>query len=58
MNAKISVFVTGVEAIIYLFLCNLHDCTFKNSRIIHPQSSYFSQEVGYFITYSIVSVYL
>ena len=29
MNAKISVFVICVEAIIYLLLCNLHDCTFK-----------------------------
>ena len=30
MNAKISVFVICVEAIIYLLLCNLHDCTFNN----------------------------
>ena len=29
MNAKISVFVIYVEAIIYLVLYNLHDCTFK-----------------------------
>ena len=29
MNAKISVFVICVEAIIYLLLFNLHDCTFK-----------------------------
>ena len=29
MNAKISVLVIGVEAIIYLLLYNLHDCTFK-----------------------------
>ena len=29
MDAKISVFVIGVEAIIYLLLYNLHDCTFK-----------------------------
>ena len=28
-NAKISVLVIGVEAIIYLLLYNLHDCTFK-----------------------------
>ena len=27
MNAKISVFVIWVEAIIYLLLYNLHDCT-------------------------------
>ena len=29
MNAKISVFVTCVEAIIYLLLYDLHDCSFK-----------------------------
>ena len=29
MNAKISVFVICVKAIIYLLLYNLHDCTFK-----------------------------
>ena len=29
MNAKIYVFVICVEAIIYLLLCNLHDCTFN-----------------------------
>ena len=29
MNVKISVFVISVEAIIYLLLYNLHDCTFK-----------------------------
>ena len=29
MNAKISVFVVCVEAIIYLLLYDLHDCTFK-----------------------------
>ena len=33
MNAKISEFVICAEAIIYLLLRNLHDCTFKqNSR--------------------------
>ena len=29
MNAKISMFVNCSEAIIYLLLYNLHDCTFK-----------------------------
>ena len=29
MNAKISVFAICAEAIIYLLLQNLHDCTFK-----------------------------
>ena len=31
MNAKISMFVVCVEAIIYFLLYNLHDCTFKRS---------------------------
>ena len=30
MKAKISVFVICVEAIIFLLLYNLHDCTFNN----------------------------
>ena len=29
MNAKISLFIVYVEAIIYLLLYNLHDCAFK-----------------------------
>ena len=29
MNAKVSAFVICVEAIIYLLLYNLHDCTFN-----------------------------
>ena len=33
INAKLSVFVIGVEAIIYLLLYNLHDCTFNASEI-------------------------
>ena len=33
MNAKISVFVTCIEAIIYLLLYNLHDCTFKQNKL-------------------------
>ena len=31
MNAKISVFIVCVEAIIYLLLYNLHHCTFKKN---------------------------
>ena len=31
MNAKISVFVIYIKAIIYLLLYNLHDCTFNCS---------------------------
>ena len=30
MNVKVSVFVICDEAIVYLLLYNLHDCTFKN----------------------------
>ena len=30
MNAKISVFVICVEAILYFLLHNLHDCTFNS----------------------------
>ena len=29
MNIEISVFIICIEAIIYLLLYNLHDCTFK-----------------------------
>ena len=32
-NAKYSLFVICVEAIIYLSLYNLHDCTFKNTTL-------------------------
>ena len=32
LNAKISVLVIYVEAITYLLLCNLHDCTLKTKR--------------------------
>ena len=32
MSAKISVFVTCVEVIIYLLIYNLHDCTFKAEK--------------------------
>ena len=32
MNVKISVFDIYVEAIIYLLLYNLHDCTFKTQK--------------------------
>ena len=37
MNAKISVFVICVEAIIYLLLYNLHDCTFKMFSVVFIQ---------------------
>ena len=32
MNVKISLLVICVEAIIYLLLYNLHDCTFKSEH--------------------------
>ena len=35
VNAKISVFVLFVEAIIYLLLFDLHDCTFKRIKVDH-----------------------
>ena len=43
MNAKISLCVIFVKAIIYLLLHNLHDCTFNNN-IIH-----FSGKNNFFI---------
>ena len=43
MNAKISLCVIFVKAIIYLLLHNLHDCTFNNN-IIH-----FSGKHNFFI---------
>ena len=33
MNAKISVSIICIEAIIYLLLFNLHDCTFKGIEV-------------------------
>ena len=38
MNAKMSVFIFYVEAIIYLLLYNLQDCTFKQVLLpLDPQ---------------------
>ena len=34
MNAKISVFVIFVKAIIYLLLYNLHDCAFNGVKLL------------------------
>ena len=42
MNAEISVFVLCVEAIIYLLLYNLHDCTFKNFAKLTGKHLYLS----------------
>ena len=44
MNAKISVFVIRVEAIIHLLLYNLHDCTFKDLCRI-PEAAYDYQKL-------------
>ena len=46
MNVKISVFVICVEAIIYLLLYNLHDCTFKSHTSPPPT---FLQDVRQFL---------
>ena len=40
MNAKISMFVICVEAIIYLLLYNLHDCTFNETMINNKDSGH------------------
>ena len=39
MNAKISAFVICVEAIVYLLLNNLHDCTFNYKLLGNENSS-------------------
>ena len=45
MNAKTSVFVICAEAIMYLLLYNLTDCTFKYDAIsVHGASNYVSNE--------------
>ena len=48
MNAKIAMFVTCVEAIIYLLLCNLHDCTFNVALFAiqkYVQASYVKRRI-------------
>ena len=50
MNAKTSVFVIFVEAIIYLLLYNLHDCTFKG------QHKKFSMKMSFkFLLYQVLN---
>ena len=44
MNANISVFVICVEAIMYLLLHNLHDCTF-NRTILNILSNSIPHEI-------------
>ena len=41
MNAKISVFVACVEAILCLLLYNLHDCTFKTTAVHFYVKTYY-----------------
>ena len=41
MNAKISVFVTCDEVIIYLLKYKLHDCTFKENMVLFKVLSVF-----------------
>ena len=50
MNVKISVFIICVEAIIYLLLYNLHDCTFKELNYLckHIKKIYQRQPRFYF----------
>ena len=38
MNAKISMFVNCVEAMVYVLLYNLHDCTFKEQFRVNFKS--------------------
>ena len=40
MNAKIPVFINCAEAIIYLLLYNLHDCTFNELKFIENVNRY------------------
>ena len=50
MNAKISIFVICVQAIIHLLLHNLHDCTFKtyeHSFMFHIETYHLVSRVNY-----------
>ena len=40
MNVKIQMFITCVEAIIYLLSYNLHDCTFNELKFIENLNRY------------------
>ena len=42
MNAKVSVCVIYAEAIIYLLIYNLHDCTFNKMCMTYLDVKYFS----------------
>ena len=46
MNVKTLVFVICVAAIIYLLLCNLHDCTFKACVRYFLSNFYFLQMIA------------
>ena len=45
MNAKISMLVICVEAIIYLLLYNMHDCTFKLSNSLRHLFAFFISKI-------------
>ena len=54
MNAKNSVFVIFIEAIIYLSLYNLHDCTFNGKLhflssiwIMHSEQNFQAEKEDY-----------
>ena len=60
-NAKISVFIICGEAIIYLLLYNLHDCTFKDTiKVYFLPRSYvlprLRRRVGYFFYIKFICV--
>ena len=46
MNVKTLVFIICVAAIIYLLLCNLHDCTFKACVRYFLSNFYFLQMIA------------
>ena len=48
MNAKISVFVICIEAIMHLVLYNLHDCTFNNFSYIESYRCRLSRNIVLF----------
>ena len=43
MNARVSLFVTGVEVIIYLLVCNFHHCNFNKIQIIGHTSVIYNE---------------
>ena len=56
MNAKISLFVICVEVIIYLLLCNLHDCTFNGYSV--KEMDTLRKEINRLIIKGMSNIYL